>query len=161
VTNNTRPLFAPFVTPLYSYFTPHVHTGSILFPSTYILALLNSNGADIQTIGLAVLIAKVKDINTASATRDEHVARLGDLGGDGFLFDHLDQSGTGDTLVPGMDVAAPELIPAVYLSCIFWSWKSYGREENERWRTVVWLVSLNEECGCLKVKVTNIVVASI
>lgn len=101
--------------------------------STYILALLDSNGTDIQSISLAVLIAKVKDINAASASGDEDVAGLGDLGRDGLLLDDFNQGGAGDALVPGADVAAPELIPAVYL-CLGHR-KKMKNEKNEGWES--------------------------
>lgn len=109
-------------------FTPFQHH----LLSTYILALLDSNGTDIQSIGLAVLIAKVKDIDAASASGDEDVAGLGDLGRDGLLFDDLDQRGARDALVPGVDVAAPEFVPAVYL--FLGHRGKVGKEKNERWK---------------------------
>jgi len=78
---------------------------------TYILALLHSNGTDIESIGLTVLVAEVKDIDTATAAGNEDVAGLRDLVLDGLLFNDLNQGWAGRSLIPGMDASPPQFVP--------------------------------------------------
>lgn len=90
----------------------------------YILAHLHSNGADIESIGLAVLVAEVKDIDTATAAGNESVAGLRDLVLDGFLFHDLDQGWARCGLIPGMDTLLPQFVPACsYHGTIWYSFR--------------------------------------
>jgi hypothetical protein len=98
----------------------HISIHTLLFEQkkmrrTYILALLDSNGADIETIGLAMLITEVKNIDTTSTSGDKNVTRLWDLILDRFLFHDFNQGRTGRGLVPGMNTSSPHFIPAWYM----------------------------------------------
>lgn len=57
-------------------------------------------------------VAEVEDVDAATAAGDEDVAGLGDLGLDGLLLNNLDKGWGGHALVPGVDLTAPELVPA-------------------------------------------------
>lgn len=93
-------------------FTFHETTSGKLSQALYILALLHSNGTDVQAVGLPVGVAEVEDIHATATAGDEDIAGLGDLALDRLLLNDLDQGGRGHALVPGVDFAAPKLVPA-------------------------------------------------
>jgi len=81
--------------------------------NTHILAVLHSNGADVESVDLSVRVAQVKDIHATTATGDKGVSSGGDLVLDGLLLHDLDEGWAGCRIVPRVDTFLPKGVPAV------------------------------------------------